>query len=152
MFMLHVHTLTRKVPMRDLVEVLVAQIEVYIIYQIYTFRKSTRIDKDTISVSKRRLPLPPEPLKLSRQRPVTNRWKQHLRRFAEQGRAVEVSARFWSWRICSQGSLDVHQASYARVIIQKDVENPWFPVWKMIYIHGGFSRHLLISLQTGYFL
>ena len=93
------------------------------------FRKSTRIDKDTISVSKRRLPLPPEPLKLSRQWPVTNRWKQHLRRFAEQGRAVEVSARFWSWRICSQGSLDIHQASFARVIIQKNVENHGF-LWK----------------------
>ena len=63
---------------------------------------------------------------------MTNRWKQHLRRFAEQGRAVEVSARFWSWRICSQGSLDIHQASYARVIIQKDVENPWFPVWILL--------------------
>ena len=29
MFMFHVHTLTRKVPMSDLVEVLVAQIEAY---------------------------------------------------------------------------------------------------------------------------
>ena len=31
-----------------------------------------------------------------RQRPVTNRWKQDLRRFAEQGRGVEVSAHVFS--------------------------------------------------------